>query len=99
MFQKRPRRSQRIRPARSNGAKPIIRLNHVAVPRKQEGGFRISHDQQRLKMPQRPVRPPFLSQLDSRPRQIPMKFLQFVLKSREKRQRVPGTTSKSSNNL
>ncbi len=62
----RPRRRQRIRSARADGADAVVRLDHVAISGKQESAFGVGHHQQRFEVPQRAVLAPFLGQFHGR---------------------------------
>src|SRR5690348_1168360 len=50
-------------------------------------------------MPQRTIRPPLFRQLHGCPRQVSVKFLELVFKSREQRERVGRASSESGENL
>ena len=78
------RRGQRIHPARANGTQTIIRLDDIAVAGKQEGGFRVRDDKQRLGMPQRAILAPLLGKLDGRFLQVSGVLLKFAFKTLEK---------------
>src|SRR5271168_796454 len=75
VFRQRPRRRKRVRPTRTDGHDAIIRLDHVAIARKNKCALRIRHNQQRFQVPQRAIFAPVLGQLHSRLLQIARKFL------------------------
>ena len=93
------RGGQSVRAAGADGADAVVRLDHVAIAGKQEGGFRVGDDQQRVQVAQRAVRAPFLGELDGGARQIAVKFLQLVFEAPEERERVGGAAGESRDNF
>src|SRR3954451_16996868 len=66
----------------------LVRLHQLADAGDEEALLLVGDDDHRLQLPQRPVGPPVLGQLDDRPLEIAVEFLELLLQAADERQRV-----------
>src|SRR5208283_4517285 len=86
-------------PARPNRHNPIVRLDHVSRAAQHKRRRRVADDQQRLQMPQHPVRPPVLGQLHGTASQVSRVLFQLGLEAPEERERIRGRSRKPRQHL
>src|SRR3990172_2903349 len=84
----RPRRRQRVRPARADADQPVVGLDHVARAGHDEGDVGIRDRQERLKAAQHAVHPPVLCQLDGGAGEVAAVLLELRLELDRKSTRL-----------
>ena len=94
-----PGRGQGVGPARADGQDAVVGLDDVARARDQEGRLLVGHDHQGLELAEGLVQAPILGQLDGRPRQIALVFLELGLEAGEQGEGVRGGAGEAGQDL
>ncbi len=97
-FEQGARGGLRIRAARADRSRGVLRLDDVAIARNDEQVLRITNQQQRLEAAQIAVGAPVLRQLDRGARQIAV-FLELAFEALEQREGIGGAAGEAGQHL